>query len=272
MNIMKLKENKAKSLIETAINELIVSIEKGQSEVLTNYLQAMGRFHHYSFTNIMLISRQFPNATRVAGFQTWKKLDRFVIKGEKGIKIIAPMISKKESLKDKNEEDEVYGFRIVNVFDIRQTKGTELPEISTVKGDPTEYSERLNQLIADQKIELLYASNVPADGYSTGGCIVIRTGLSPAEDFSVRIHELAHEMLHQSDKEKLSTEQKETEAEAVAFVVCDAIGLDTNSACRDYIQMYTGDKEMLLKSFERIQKTSSEILYKIKSITHKIES
>ncbi len=263
MNIMKLKENKAKSLIDNAINDLIESIEKGQSDDLKNYLQTMGRFYHYSFTNIMLISRQFPNASQIAGFQTWKKLNRFVLKGEKGIKIIAPIISKKESLKANKVENEIFGFRIVNVFDISQTDGEELPEISKVKGDPVAYSEKLNQFISDNKIELLYSSNVLAFGYSTGGRIIIRTGLSPAEDFSVRVHELAHELLHQNKGENLSKQQKETEAEAVAFVVCYAIGLDTNSAFQDYIQMYKGDKELLLKSFERIQKTAGKILLKI---------
>lgn len=257
-----MKENKAKSLIDNAIKDLIESIENGQSDVLKNYLQTMGRFHNYSFRNIILISMQYEKATQVAGFHTWKKLNRYIIKGEKAIKIVAPIIRKKGSLEEnlENYEHDICGFRIVNVFDVSQTDGEELPEISKVKGDPTEYSEKLNHLISKNNIELLYSRNVPAYGYSTGGSIIIRTGLSPAEDFSVRVHELAHELLHYKKGMKLSKKQKETEAEAVAYIVCQSIGLDANSAFQDYIQLYNGDKETLMKSFERIQNTSSKIL------------
>ncbi|MCK5125554.1 MAG: DUF1738 domain-containing protein [candidate division Zixibacteria bacterium] len=257
-----MKENKAKSLIDIAFNELIESIEKGQSEVLKNYMKTMGRFHNYSFTNIMLISMQFPTATRVAGFHTWRKLDRYIMKGEKGIKIIAPIIRKKEEVQKEivNSEHDICGFRIVTVFDISQTNGKELPAISTVEGDPKEYCSKLNELIFKQNIQLEYSDDIAAEGYSSGGKIVIKSGLSLAEDFSVRVHEFAHEFLHQNKNGKLSKKQKETEAEAVAFVVSSAIGLDANTAFSDYIQMYQGDKETLMNSIQRIKEVSSRIL------------
>lgn len=255
---MKQKENKAKSLVDNALNVLIESIEQGQSDVLTSYLLTMGRFHQYSISNIMLISKQFPQATKVAGFHTWKKLQRYVLKGEKGIKIIAPLI--KNGDKSDSEGKDIFGFRVVNVFDISQTQGKELPELPMVTGDPTPYSDTLNDVIKHHNITLEYANTLEADGFSTGGRIVIKSGLTPAEDFSVRVHELAHELLHQQLNEKLSKKVKETEAEAVAFVVCSAIGFEVNSASADYIQLYHGDKETLLKSFERIQKISSKIM------------
>lgn len=258
---MKLKENKAKTLIDNALGELIESIENGQSEALKQYFKTMGSFHSYSFTNIMLIARQCPTATRIAGFHTWKKLERHVLKGEKGIKIIAPLVRKGDN--PDSEDKDIFGFRVVSVFDISQTDGKELPEISKVKGNPTEYSNKLNELISEHHIELEYSDNITAYGCSTGGKITIKSGLTPAEDFSVRVHEFAHELLHQKTKEKLSKKQKETEAEAVAFVVCNSIGLDTNSAFADYIQLYKGNKETLLKSFERIQKVAGEIISKL---------
>lgn len=257
-----MNENKAKALIDNAINELVHSIKNGQSNALRNYLTSMGRFHQYSFMNIMLISMQSPEASRVAGFHSWKKLGRHIIKGEKGIKIVAPLIRKGEEIEKSNSDSEelVYGFRIVHVFDIKQTDGKELPEISKVKGDPQIYSDLLNRLINSLNIKIEYSKNITALGYSTGGKIVIKSGLTPAEDFSVKLHELAHELLHQKSDEKLSKKQRETEAESVAFVVCHSIGLDTNSASADYIQLYKGDKDTLLNSLERIKRVSERIL------------
>ncbi len=98
-----------------------------------------------------------------------------------------------------------------------------------------------------------------ADGCSTGGKITIHSGLSPAQDFSVKVHELAHEFLHHSG-EKQSKTQKETEAEAVAYVVCQSIGLDTNTAFSDYILLYKGSKKALIGSIQRIKDVSGKII------------
>ena len=100
----------------------------------------------------------------------------------------------------------------------------------------------------------------PADGVSAGGLIKLKKGLTPAEQLSVLAHEAAHEILHK-DRDNMPKEKKvrETEAEAVAFVVCHGTGLDTNSASSDYIQLYNGDKKTLLQSLERIQSTAAEI-------------
>ena len=117
----------------------------------------------------------------------------------------------------------------------------------------------LGNFISANGITLEYSDTLHADGCSTGGKITIRSGLTPAQDFSVKVHELAHEFLHHSG-EKLSKTQKETEAEAVAYVVCQSIGLDTNTAFSDYIQLYKGDKETLMSSIQRIKDVSGRIL------------
>jgi len=257
-----MKNNKAKQLVENALNSLTESIENGQSDELKKYLQTMSRFHKYSFHNIMLIALQKPDATHVAGFHTWKKLGRFVKKGENGIVIIAPLVYKKETVEnDDNSSNacEINGFKAVYVFDISQTDGEELPEFARVQGDPSRYQEILGNFISANGITLEYSDTLPAYGCSSGGKITIRSGLSPAQDFSVKVHELAHEFLHHTG-EKLSKTQKETEAEAVAYVVSQSIGLDTNTAFSDYIQLYKGNKEMLINSIQRIKDISGRIL------------
>jgi antirestriction protein ArdC len=210
----------------------------------------------------MLIALQKPSATHVAGFHSWKKLGRFVNKGENGIVIIAPLVYKKETVEnDDNSPNvaEINGFKAAYVFDISQTDGDELPEFARVQGDPTRYQEMLGALISANGITLEYSASLHADGCSSGGKITIRSGLSPAQDFSVKVHELAHEFLHHTG-EKLSKTQEETEAEAVAYVVCQSIGLDTNTAFSDYIQLYKGDKDTLINSIQRIKDISGRIL------------
>jgi len=257
-----MKNNKANKLIENALNSLTESLENGQSDELKKYLQTMSRFHQYSLRNVMLIALQKPSATHVAGFHTWKKLDRFVKKGENGIVIIAPLVYKKETVENNDNSPnvtEINGFKAVYVFDISQTDGDELPEFARVQGDPSHYQEILGNFISANGITLEYSDTLHADGCSTGGKITIRSGLSQAQDFSVKVHELAHEFLHHTG-EKLSKTQKETEAEAVAYVVCQSVGLDTNTAFSDYIQLYKGDKEMLIRSILRIKDISGRIL------------
>jgi len=257
-----MKNNKAKQLIENALTSLTESLENGQSEELKKYLQTMSRFHHYSLRNVMLIALQNPSATHVAGFHTWKKLERFVKKGENGIVIIAPLVYKKETVEENDNRSnvtEINGFKAVYVFDISQTDGDELPEFASVQGDPARYQEILGNFISDNGITLEYSDTLHADGCSTGGKITIRSGLTPAQDFSVKVHELAHEFLHHTG-EKLSKTQKETEAEAVAYVVSQYIGLETNTAFSDYIQLYKGEKETLVSSIQRIKDVSGKIL------------
>ena len=267
-----MKAEQAKKLADQALADLVTALEQGKSEALTAYLATMSRFHHYSFGNIMLIALQRPDATRVAGFQTWKTFGRFVKQGEKGIVIIAPMSfkPKDDAAADRvadGEDRTILRFRAVYVFDLAQTDGQPLPEIARVGGNPNGHTDRLKALVASKSITLEYTGDIgSADGLSCGGTIKLRPDLSPAEEFSVLTHELAHELLHRGERRKgLSKTARETEAEAVAFVVCQAIGLDTNGSAADYIQLYNGDKATLAESLDCIQQTAAEILA---AITH----
>jgi len=217
----------------------------------------------------MLIARQKPDATNVAGLRTWNSLGRFVKRGEKGILILAPMIGRKkgdtatEATEDaKQPQAQLYGFRAVYVFDINQTEGKELPTLTEVQGDVSGYRERLVKFVEFQGITLNRSDKIaPAKGLSHGGKITLLSGMQPAEEFSTLSHEIAHEMLHRGDRRTLTTKQvRETEAEAVAFVVCQSIGLDTGSSSADYIQIWHGDANLLRESLEAVQQTAAVIL------------
>src|ERR1700732_3904779 len=117
-----------------AIEQLVAALNQGRTETLTQHLAAIGRFHRYSLRNVMLIASQNPTATHVAGFHAWHKLGRFVKKGEKGILILAPIIRRKNEIRETDDTDESstpVGFRTAYVFDISQTEGQELPAIGS---------------------------------------------------------------------------------------------------------------------------------------------
>jgi len=143
-----------------------------------------------------------------------------------------------------------------------QTTGRPLPEFAQALGEPGEHLARLKELVVSQGIALRYSEALGgAEGYSTGGTIVMKSGLAPAEEFSVLVHELAHEMLHRKEgPEERSKTLRETEAEAVAFVVCQAIGLDARASSTDYIHLYQGNKETLLASLGRVRQVAAEII------------
>lgn len=248
------KQAKARSLIETALDQLATALENGHSQTLKEYLATMARFHNYSAGNQLLIHLQRPTATHIAGYQTWKKLGRQVKKGEKGILIQAPIQYRYTTTTDKTrnnrEEDNTVtvtrlsGFKPAHVFDITQTDGPDLPEFPTVQGSPGEHLERLKTAIHKRSITLNYSDDMGgAIGRSSGGRITIQTGLPPAEEFSALVHELAHELLHHGPNRQETTKtMRETQAEAVAFVVNTAIGLETSTTSSDYIQLYQGKK------------------------------
>src|SRR6185312_321999 len=268
---MKLEEINNKT--NEAFSFLVAALESGESEVLTDYLNAMARFHTYSFGNIMLIARQKPTATRVAGIRTWNSLGRFVKRGEKGILILAPMVGRRGQRRDeiateietnnaaeeRKAEHELYGFRVVYVFDVDQTEGKELPSLTDVRGDVTGFKERLIEYVGAQGIKLSYSEKIaPAKGLSSGKRITLLTGMQPAEEFSTLVHEMAHEMLHRSERRTLTNKEvRETEAEAVAFVVCQSIGLETGTASEDYIRLWNGSAKLLQKSLKVVQRTAA---------------
>ena len=245
-----------------ALSDLERDLAAGQSATLTRFLATLATFHNYSFSNVMLICLQRPDATQVAGFNAWKKLGRYVMKGEKGIGIIAPMVFGKASDAAEGDDAPRIRFKMVRVFDVSQTDGEPLADFASIGGDPGEHLAHLRDLVMRRNITLEYA-DIPggAQGVSRGGSITVRPDLAPAEDFFVLVHELAHELLHRKDRRSATTKiQRETEAEAVAFVVSKASGLDCGSHASDYIQLYQGDAKMLSASLELIQKTAADIL------------
>ena len=263
------KPTTKQELITANIKLLIEQLEAGHSDALTHYLTAMSRFHNYSFGNVLEIARQMPTATRVAGFWTWKNLGRSVNAGAKGIRILAPIVGvrrKKESEAEKDITTQntraLLGFRNAYVFDISQTNGIDLPTIDRATGDPGEGIERLSAFLKSQGIQLVYNPKIaPALGISYGGRIAILPGQTKAEEFSTLVHETAHELLHKAERRTATTKTvKETEAEAVAFVVGKAVGLVTGNASADYIQLYHGNASLLAESLEVIQQTASVIL------------
>jgi hypothetical protein len=263
------KPSTKQELIATNVKLLIEQLEAGHSEALTNYLTAMSRFHTYSFGNVLEIARQMPSATKVAGFWTWKNLGRSVKAGQKGIRILAPIVGVRrkkdaEANKDITKQNErvLLGFRNAYVFDVSQTDGVELPALNEVTGDPGENIDRLAAFVKSKGIQLVYNANIaPALGMSYGGRIALLPGQSKAETFATLVHETAHELLHRSERRTVTTKTvRETEAEAVAFVVGKAVGLVNDSASASYIQLYHGNASLLAESLEVIQQTASVIL------------
>ncbi len=257
-----MKAEQAKRLTDEHLQRLAQALEAGHSQALKDYLAVIARFPRYSFRNQLLIASQRPDATRVAGFQTWRQLGRWVKRGEKGLVIVAPLPLRRAELAEGGDADPLLLFKAVYVFDVSQTDGAPLPELAATQGDPADHLVRLKAVITDRGIRLRYCEDLDgADGASGGGLILVRSGLTAGEEFAVLAHEFAHELLHQGDRRfTVPKRVRELEAEAAAYVVSEAVGLDTNSACADYIHLYQGSVETLTESLESIRQASSLIL------------
>ena len=281
-----MKREEAIKLVQSGFEQLESALKEGKSDDLMKYLTTMSRFHNYSFRNLVMIWSQREDATRVAGFRAWQKLGRMVKKGEKGIAIFAPMPfkqkeknegSRNRTAKGERKSDEevtMMGFKVVHVFDISQTEGDPLPEPSKVTGEVGVNLERIQRVVVDSGIELKFEQIDGAHGYSVGGKVVIDQSLSNAEKFQTIAHELAHERLHQGERKAVVTKTvKETEAEAVGFIVSQAFGLDSVTHCSDYIQLYDGNADTLRESLSHIQKTAQWIIESINAIaTEQVKS
>jgi hypothetical protein len=208
----------------------------------------MARFPQYSLCNAMLIAMQRPHASRVAGFQTWRRLGRHVKKGEQGISILAPIAIQRET-DDDEEEEEVIAFKTAFVFDVEQTEGKPLSQSPTAVSNLNYCVEKLKETSREL-------------GIDTGDEMVKSMG------FSTLVLEVAHEMLNRTVEEERSA-AKETEAEAVLFVVSTAIGIITNRSTSDYTQLYQGDKKLLMESLYRIHAVATDILRGIGAIEAK---
>lgn len=293
-----------KEAAESKLDTIMKSLEEGVEKVFTSeqyqmYLQTMAKFHNYSFNNTLLIAMQRPDATLLAGYQTWqKKFHRHVKRGEKGIKIIAPVPVKEKRQVEKIDEETqeiVIGidgqpetetverilprFRVTTVFDVSQTEGEPLPtlEVNELVGDVFIYEDFMKGLEEISPVPFQFQEiGSGAKGYYSNAekLVAIQTGMSQAQTMKTAVHETAHAIFHDRDvmeengitKDRMT---KEVEAESVAYVVCNHFGLDTSDYSFNYVAGWSSDKEMpeLRSSMDTIRLTSSQL---IADITEKL--
>ena len=277
------------------MDSIMQSLESGLEELFTSnryqeFLKTMAKFHNYSFNNTMLIAMQRPDATLVTSYKNWQSMGRQVMKGEKGITIIAPAPYKKMKEKEVLDENQrpimgtdgkpktekvevtVPHFKAVTVFDIAQTSGepiqTLAPELLTAA---VQNFDSFMQAI--QKISPVQIRFDEIDGNANGYYhnadkeIVIKKGLSESQTLKTTIHETAHAKLHDKEiMESLGVEKdrltKEVEAESVAYCVCSSFGLDTSDYSFPYIAGWSSSREMkeMKASMDVIRKTAGEMI------------
>ena len=262
------------------------------SEKYAEYLRVMSQFHHYSFNNTLLIAMQKPDATLVAGYNAWeKKFNRHVMKGEKGIQIIAPAPFKEKQAQEKVDPNTgevvlredgqpeieevtivVPRFKVSTVFDLSQTDGDPLPELGPgeLTASVENYEIFLNAIRSVAPVPIRFDEiRSGAKGYydNVNKEIVIQTGMSEMQTMKTAVHETAHAILHDKDimqEQGIQKDQmtKEVEAESVAFVSLDHFELDTSDYSFPYIAGWSRgrDTKELKASLDTIRKTSSEII------------
>jgi antirestriction protein ArdC len=234
-------------------------------------LKVVAKFHKYSFNNHLMIFMQRPDATVVAGFNKWKSLGRFVKKGEKGIAIFAPC-KYKTTIEDQNGDElslqQIRGFRIVHVFDISQTEGEELPDLDAVHPkllDADAPDGIWDALVAQADgagFEVIRNQRGSENGYCdfSSKQIAVRPDVAPAQAIKTLIHELGHALLH-SEELPRSKEVAEVEVESVAYIVCDALGLDSGDYSFAYVARWAeGDCELLKSTAQRVTECAAGVL------------
>ena len=266
---VKSKEEKQKEM-----NSIIKTLEDGvrnvfDSERYKRYLEFCGKFHHYTFNNIILILMQHPDAQMCASYTTWKSLKMQVRKNEKGIKILCPVpyTYKKKDTSDEDEEEKLVsavGFKIGHVFDVSQVDGTMPTLADELTANPDNLNDIIDKVIASSPVPVDYDYRLTkndGNGYFNmeTKSIALRAGMSSLQTFKTLIHEIAHSIMH---NEKCPDRKAEVEAESVAFVVCSALGLDTSSYSFEYIANWSSGKELkeLKTSLSVIEKDSKSIL------------
>jgi antirestriction protein ArdC len=253
-------------------SDLLAHLEKGiakltTSEAWRDHLLFQSRFHRYSYGNVVLICAQDPRATRIAGFHTWRRLDRCVRKGEKAIWILAPVVRRATEPGDEDEARVVSGFKYVPVFDIAQTDGEAPPAVCTkLRGDdPAGIYRRLAAVAGSIGFSV---EDCEFDDSTNGDCscsarrIRIETRNTPAQRVKTLAHELSHALLHQQSVSDRGL--AELEAESTAYVVCQRLGLDTGCYSFGYVATWAGGGEQAIAkiktSCSRIQKAAGVIL------------
>ena len=277
--------------IEAGIKALFQS---GDLEKYQAYLRTMSHFHHYSVNNQMLIFSQCPHATLVAGYQKWQnQFSRHVLRGEKGISILAPTPYKIKVEKEKldpdtklplldadgntiTEEKEVQipMFRPVKVFDVSQTDGKPLPErvqspVAELTGNVEHYEAFMEALrrVSPVPIEMKPLSN-DLDGFFSPSkqSITLRDGMSEVQTVCAAVHEIAHSELHdyakQPNSQPKDSSTEEIEAESIAYTVCAYFGIETSANSFGYVATWSKDKDLkaFKDSLDTIRKTSSELI------------
>ena len=278
--------------LEQGITELF------DSERYREYLRVMSKFHNYSFNNTLLIAMQKPDASLVAGFSAWKNnFGRNVIKGQKGIKIIAPSPYKvKQEMKkiDPHTQQPIIGkdgkpvteekeitipaYTVVSVFDVSQTEGRELPDIAVneLTGDVERYRDFFAALEKTSPVPIGF-EQIPGSSHGyyhlEDKRIAIDEGMSEIQTLKTAIHEIAHAKLHDIDLNAPENEQqpridrrtREVEAESVAYTVCQHYGLDTSDYSFGYVAGWSSGRELseLKSSLETIRSAAAEIINSI---------
>ena len=278
--------------LEQGITELF------ESERYKEYLRVMSKFHNYSFNNTLLIAMQKPDASLVAGFSAWKNnFGRNVMKGQKGIKIIAPSPYKvKQEMKkiDPHTQQPIIGkdgkpvteekeitipaYKVVSVFDVSQTEGKELPDIAVdeLTGDVERYRDFFAALEKTSPVPIGF-EQVPGSSHGyyhlEDKRIAIQEGMSELQTLKTAIHEIAHAKLHDIDLNAPENEQqpratrrtREVEAESVAYTVCQHYGLDTSDYSFGYVAGWSSGRELseLKSSLETIRSAAAEIINSI---------
>jgi antirestriction protein ArdC len=239
--------------IEQTLEALAVQTGEAQhSEQFIEYLKSASRFHAYSLGNILLILWQKPTATRVAGYRTWQKMNRHVRKGEKAISILAPCV-----YSDKTDPTKTrIFFKTVCVFDISQTEGEPLPEIDwRTTEQNAELQLALTAFVESNGWQVAYTDGLEG---AEGSCQYSSKTINLLKDTgtSTLIHEIGHMLLHE-DHNEMSREDKETEAESVAFVVCTHFGIET--AAPMYLAGWS-EPNKFKEHADRIIKTAHKII------------
>jgi hypothetical protein len=250
--------------LEQAIGEI------HDSESFRRYLDMQARFHRYSPNNVALILSARPDATRVAGFRAWRRMDRFVMKGERGIKILVPMTKKVENHESGEEEKRVF-FGVGTVFDVSQTQGRPLEEIHVpvLEGEQGadlytktwEFLTRAGvrvEAMGDQEEE----RHPTLMGYflPETNLIRIRNSVSQLQRTKTLLHETAHLIGGHGECSWLPRDEAETEAESVAYVVGAHFGLDTGERSFPYVALWSQDRQTFQAVLGKIQTTSARVI------------
>jgi antirestriction protein ArdC len=256
---------------QTALSKIEAGIESVRSsQRFRDYLAFCGRFHQYSFNNQLLIWCQKPNATLVAGFQAWRKVKRYVRKGEKGILILVPMTARRRQQDQSTEEEQAEAclyFKAAYVFDVNQTEGEALPSlVETLKGDDHAGRWRLLADIAASEgigIDRGARAGESANGFymRSERRIWVCPDLEPLHAAKTLAHELSH---HFADHQGKGHGQEEAEmvAESSAYVVMAHLGCDTGEYSFGYLASW-GDAALFRQRLQDIHETANAILTRL---------